>query len=195
MDFEELKNSLSRHVSFKYNDWTIAKFKEAECDGLTIKDFHKIFSERKGTTISPIQIETKNNIILQQGLSESAKRDSGASSSAIDYMSLGTDGTAESESHTDLQAELSGSPYVRKQLSTLGSRAVVNYTSKYGMIWTTADVPSAESIPITIREAGIHWHLSDASKCHARVAFSDFALDSGDLLVVQINETMANGTV
>lgn len=195
MDFEELRNSLSRHVSFKYNDWTIAKFKEAECDGLTIKDFQKIFNERKGTTIQPVQIETKNNIILQNGLAESAKRDIGTSSTAIDYMSLGTTGTAESESHTDLQAELSGSPYVRKQLSTLGSRAVVNYTSKYGMIWTTSDVPSASSIPITIREAGIHWHVSDASKCHARVAFSDFALDSGDLLVVQINETMANGTV
>ena len=64
MDFDELRNSLSRHVSFKYNDWTIAKFNEAECDGLTIKDFQKIFNERKGTTIQPVQIETKNNIIL-----------------------------------------------------------------------------------------------------------------------------------
>jgi len=195
MDFEQLRDSLSRHVSFKYNEWTIAKFKESECDGLTIKDFDKIIAEREGTTIIPTQIETKNNIILQNGLAESAKRDIGTSSTAIDYMSLGTSGTAESESHTDLQAELSGSPYVRRQLSTLGSRAVVNYTSKYGMLWTTAHVPSSASIPITIKEAGIHWHATDASKCHARVAFSDFALDAGDLLVVQINETMANGTV
>lgn len=195
MNFEQLRDSLSRHVSFKYNDWTIAKFKETECDGLKIQDFDKILQERKGTTILPIKIENKNNIVLQQGLTESAKRDSGASTSAIDYMSLGTDGTAESESHTDLQTELSGSPYVRKQLSTLGSRAVVNYTVKYGMLWKTTDVPSSASIPITIREAGIHWHVSDSAKCHARVAFSDFALDSGDLLVIQINETMANGTV
>ena len=195
MDFEQLRDSLSRHVSFKYNEWTIAKFKESECDGLTIKDFDKIIAEREGTTIIPTQIETKNNIILQNGLAESAKRDIGTSSTAIDYMSLGTNGTAESESHTDLQAELSGSPYVRRQLSTLGSRAVVNYTTKYGMLWTTAHVPSSASIPITIKEAGIHWHATDASKCHARVAFSDFALDAGDLLVVQINETMANGTV
>ncbi len=151
MDFEQLRDSLSRHVSFKYNEWTIAKFKESECDGLTIKDFDKIFAEREGTTIIPTQIETKNNIILQNGLAESAKRDIGTSSTAIDYMSLGTSGTAESESHTDLQAELSGSPYVRSQLSTLGSRAVVNYTSKYGMLWTTAHVPSSASIPITIK--------------------------------------------
>ena len=94
-----------------------------------------------------------------------------------------------------MTAERSGCAYVRKQWSTQGARAVVGTVVKYGMLFTTTDVPSASSIPITIREAGLHWHVSDASKCHARLAFSDFALDAGDLLVIQANETMSNGVL
>lgn len=198
MDIDNLIQNNSRHIRFGISNWTISKWNEDEVSfnpRNIIKEHEKILSENPKTSILPNKIEYTNNVILTQGLTESAKRDAGLSSSEIDYVSLGTDGTAESESQTDLQAELSGSPYVRKQLSVAGARAVVGVVAKYGMLFTTSDVPSASSIPITIREAGLHWHVSDASKCHARLAFSDFSLDAGDLLVIQANETMSNGVL
>ena len=198
MNIDNLINNNSRHIRFGISNWTISKWSENEVSfnsNNIIKEHEKILSENPKTSVLPSKIEYSNNVILSQGLTESAKRDAGISTSSIDYVSLGTDGTAESESQTDLQTELSGTPYVRKQLSVAGARAVVGVVAKYGMLFTTADVPSASSIPITIREAGLHWHISDASKCHARLAFSDFSLDAGDLLVIQANETMSNGVL
>ena len=198
MNIDNLINNNSRHIRFGISNWTISKWNENEVSfnsNNIIKEHEKILSENPKTSVLPSKIEHSNNVILTQGLTESAKRDAGLVSTAIDYVSLGTDGTAEAESQTDLQAELSGSPYVRKQLSVAGARAVVGVVAKYGMLFTTSDVPSASSIPITIREAGLHWHVSDASKCHARLAFSDFSLDAGDLLVIQANETMSNGVL
>jgi hypothetical protein len=63
---------------------------------------------------------------------------------------------------------------------------------KLGMLWDSSDF---DSVPVTIRESGVHWHLTDASKCHARVVSTDFSLDTGDLFVVQINELQENGTL
>jgi len=60
------------------------------------------------------------------------------------------------------------------------------------MLWDEDDF---DAVTRTIKEAGVHWHLSDASKCHARVVSTDFVLDSGDLFVVQINELQENGTL
>jgi hypothetical protein len=198
MNIDNLVNNNSRHIRFGISNWTVSKWNEDEVSfnpRNIIKEHEKILSENPKTSVLPSKIEHSNNVILTQGLTESAKRDAGLASTAIDYVSLGTSSTAESESQTDLQAELSGSPYVRKQCSTQGARAVVGVVAKYGMLFTTTDVPSASSIPITIKEAGLHWHVSDASKCHARLAFSDFALDAGDLLVIQANETMSNGVL
>ena len=198
MNIDNLVNNNLRHIRFGISNWTISKWNEDEISfnpRNIIKEHEKILSENPKTSVLPSKIEHSNNVILTQGLTESAKRDAGLASTAIDYVSLGTSSTAESESQTDLQAELSGSPYVRKQCSTQGARAVVGVVAKYGMLFTTTDVPSASSIPITIKEAGLHWHVSDASKCHARLAFSDFALDAGDLLVIQANETMSNGVL
>ncbi len=198
MNIDNLINNNSRHIRFGISNWTISKWNENEVSfnpNNIIKEHEKILSENPKTSILPSKIEHSNNVILSQGLTESANRDIGSSSTSVDFVSLGTSGTAEAESQTDLQTELSGSPYVRKQCSTQGARAVVGTVVKYGMLFTTSDVPSASSIPITIREAGLHWHVSDASKCHARLAFSDFALDAGDLLVIQANETMSNGVL
>ena len=195
MNIDNLINNNSRHIRFGISNWTISKWNENEVSfnpNNIIKEHEKILSENPKTSVLPSKIEHSNNVILTQGLTESANRDIGTSSTSVDFVSIGTDGT---ESQTDLQAELSGSPYVRKQCSTQGARAVVGTVVKYGMLFTTSDVPSASSIPITIREAGLHWHVSDASKCHARLAFSDFSLDAGDLLVIQANETMSNGVL
>jgi hypothetical protein len=198
VNIDNLINNNSRHIRFGITTWTISKWNENDVSfnsNNIINEHEKILSENPKTSILPSKIESRNNVVLTQGLTESCKRDAGLVSNSVDYVSIGTDGTSESESQTDLQAELSGSPYVRKQTSVSGARAVVGTTAKYGMLFTTSDVPSASSIPITIREAGLHWHVSDASKCHARVSFSDFALDSGDLLVIQINESMSNGVL
>jgi hypothetical protein len=198
MDIDNLINNNSKHIRFGISNWTVSKWKKGEVSfnpTNIIKEHEKILSENPKTSVLPSKIERSNNVILTQGLTESAKRDAGLSSTSVDYISLGTSSTAESESQTDLQTELSGSPYVRKQCSTVGSRAVVGVIAKYGMLFTTSNVPSSASIPLTIKEAGLHWHVSDASKCHARLAFSDFALDVGDMLVIQANETMSNGVL
>lgn len=146
------------------------------------------------TNKSPIpeKFIVKNNVILLQGIRESIDRDIGAVSTELDYSSIGTSATAEAESQTDLQAEFGDAAYARLQFSVSGSRSRVNQTMKLGMLW---DDSSFDSTPVTIREAGAHWHVSDASKCHARVVSTDFVLDAGDLFVVQINELQENGTL
>ena len=144
------------------------------------------------TTVRPKKFESLNNVILLQGIKESIDRDIGAVSTALDYNSIGTSSTAESESQTDLTTEFTDTAYARRQFSVNGSRTRVNQTMKLGMLW---DDTFFDSVPVTIRESGVHWHLSDASKCHARVVSTDFVLDSGDLFVVQINELQENGTL
>ena len=144
------------------------------------------------TTVRPKKFESLNNVILLQGIKESIDRDIGVVSTDIDYCSIGTSSTAESESQTDLQSEFTDTAYARRQFSVNGSRARVNQTMKLGMLW---DDTFFDSVPVTIREAGVHWHLSDTLKCHARVVSTDFVLDSGDLFVVQINELQENGTL
>ena len=144
------------------------------------------------TTVRPKKFEPNENVILLQGIKESIDRDIGAVSTTLNWCSLGSSSTAESESQTDLQAEFADAAYARKVFSTAGVRTRVNQTMKLGMLWTEA---SFDALPRTIREAGVHWHLSDASKCHARVVSTDFVLDSGDLFVVQINELQENGTL
>jgi len=141
---------------------------------------------------TPIKMESLENVVLTQGMSESIDRDIGASSTALDYCSLGTSSTAEAESQTDLQTEFTDTAYARLQFSTAGQRQRVNQTMRLGVLWNDTNF---DSVPVTIREAGVHWHLSDASKCHARVVSSDFSMSAGNLFVVQINELQANGTV
>ncbi len=144
------------------------------------------------TTIRPKKFEPNENVILTQGMKESIDRDLGSVSTVLDWCSIGTSATAEAESQTDLQAEFSDTAYARKVFSTIGSSGRTNQTMKLGMLW---DDTSFDAVPVTIRESGVHWHLTSALKCHARVVSTDFVLDSGDLFVVQINELQENGTL
>lgn len=144
------------------------------------------------TTCRPKKFEALDNVILLQGIKQSIDRDIGAASTSLNWSSLGTSSTAEAEAQTDLQSEFSDTAYARKVFSSAGVRQRVNQTMKLGMLW---DDSSFDSPPVTIREAGVHWHLSDSSKCHARVVSTDFILDAGDLFVVQINELQENGTL
>lgn len=144
------------------------------------------------TTVRPKKFEPNDNVILIQGMKESIDRDIGIVSTKLDWNSIGSSATAESESQTDLQTEFTNALYARKVFSTAGSSARVNQTMKLGMLW---DSGSFNTLPTTIRESGIHWALTGTLKCHARVVSTAFVLDSGDLFVVQINELQENGTL
>jgi len=201
VDFNYYINKIPEHISASNDKWFLSKWREDEITfrpGHVIDDHEKIWKEIIGCdfnprkTVMPLQWHVTDNVILTQGMSESIDRDIGAVSTTIDWASIGTDATAESEAQTDLIAEDSGGSYARKQISTLGQRTRVNQTAKYGMVWDDGDISGTG---LAIKEAGLHWNVSASSKCHCRISFTTFTLNSGDLFVSQINETHANGTL
>jgi len=193
---------LSHHIKLHKDHWGFSSWHAGSVSFNTsqiVEQTEKLLSENLNdvinglnTTTRPKKFESLNNVILLQGIKESIDRDIGAVSTELNWSSIGTSATSESESQTDLQTEFTDAAYARKVFSTGGSRNRVNQTMKLGMLW---DDTSFDSVPVTIREAGVHWHLSGASKCHARVVLTDFVLDAGDLFVVQINELQENGTL
>jgi len=195
---------VSHHIKFNMDYWGFTLWNESEvnldCRGnrnINYDILHELandFINNKHTTPRPNKFECLNNVILTQGIQESIDRDIAVSSTDLDYMSIGTSATAELESQTDLQSEFTDTAYARKQLSVAagGSRTRSSQTMRLGMLWQD---DSFDSVPVTIREAGIHWHLSDASKCHARVVSTDFVMNAGNLFHAQINELQENGTL
>lgn len=146
---------------------------------------------KRNTTFQPLQIESKlsklikkYNIHLQGGLTESAKRDTGETSTTIDWIGLGTDGTAELFSQTGL-----GSAYgSRKQFSVDGYRSTLNQTAKYGMLFTDADL----TVPVTLREA-VTFTASTGGIAHHRLQYTDFSMSSGQRIAFAIYELHQNG--
>jgi len=193
---------MSHHVKLNTDSWGFTSWNSGSISfnpSHIVEQNEKLMNENLNdlinglnTTVRPKKFESLNNVILLQGIKESIDRDIGAVSTNLDYNSVGTSATAETESQTDLQAEFTDTAYARRQFSVNGSRTRTNQTMKMGMLW---DDTFFDSVPVTIRESGVHWHLSDTSKCHARVVSTDFVLDSGDLFVVQINELQENGTL
>jgi hypothetical protein len=188
---KEIASGHSHHLQFNADHWKVSKFREDDLK-LNPRDILREMEKVEEEGIKPIQMFETNNIIVTAGMNESIDRDLGVSSTNLDYNSLGTSGTAESASQTDLVAEDSGGSYARKRFSTEGGRTRVNQTAKYAMLWSENDISGT---PLTIKEFGVHWHLSDASKMHARVVITPFTVDPGDFLVVQINELHENGTL
>lgn len=188
------------HVSHQSDMWTLSKWRKDEVSlrpTHIIDDIEKLQAEiyndiinNKHTSPKPTQLENTYNIITLIGLTESAKRDTGEVSTTLTHNSIGTDSTTATESDTDLNTEDSGGSYARLGYAASGQRKVSNQTAKYGMLWTDSTVSSA---PISIKESGVHWHVSNASSMHARVTFTTFSLTSGDLFVTQINELHQNG--
>jgi hypothetical protein len=199
---QEQAKELSHHIKMSKDSWSFTSWKSGSITfnpSHIVEENEKLITENLNdlvnglnTTTRPKKFESMNNVILLQGIKESIDRDIGAVATDLDWCSLGTSSTAEAESQTDLQTEFTDTAYARKVFSTAGSRSRTNQTMKLGMLWTSA---SFDAVPVTIREAGVHWHLSDTSKCHARVVSTDFVLDAGDLFVVQINELQENGTL
>lgn len=188
------------HIALQTDFWTLSAWKENEVQlkGTKIIDqIEKIQQELsndmfngKNTTPRPIYYENTYNKLTLIGLTESAKRDTGETSTTLTHNSIGTDSTAPTESDTNLGAEDSGGSYARKAYATDGQRKVSNQTAKYGMLWDDGDV---SGVPLSIKESGVQWHVSDASTLHARVTFTTFSMTSGDLFVTQINELHQNG--
>lgn len=195
-DLTPFAKNLPHHIHLSADLWTIAKFRIDDFNPrrqYIIDEFEKWiteFREKPNTTFKPSQIEVRNNVLTLTGLTESAKRDTAETSTTIRYMGIGTGDTAESESQSALVAEDSGGSYARKDLSSAGQRKVVNQTAKYGVAWDDGDV---SAVPITLNEAGL-FTASSSGIMHARVLHSDFAMASGDLFVVQLNELHANGS-
>ena len=199
---QEQAKELSHHIKMSKDSWSFTSWNSGSISfnpSHIVEENEKLITENLNdlvnglnTTTRPKKFESLNNVILLQGIKESIDRDIGAASTSLDWNSLGSSSTAEAESQTDLQTEFTDTAYARKVFSTAGSRTRTNQTMKLGMLWTSA---SFDAVPVTIKEAGVHWHLTDASKCHARVVSTDFVLDAGDLFVVQINELQENGTL
>ena len=146
IDLQKLAGGVSRHVNLQTDNWIMTKWNADEVDfaknPTCIVDNHeKLLQEilecegNPRKTVLPTQVEVANNILTTAGLTESAKRDTGETSTTITHVGLGTSSTAEAESQTSLGSELSGGSYARRALASAGQRKVVNQTSKYGMLW------------------------------------------------------------
>lgn len=200
---KETASKFDHHHRISMDYWGFGMWKKADIGYINptkvIDENEKLLSELyndlindKTTTPRPSKFECLENVVLLQGFQQEIDRNIGVVSTTLDYSSIGTSGAAESESQTDLTAEDTGGSYVRKQFSVSGSRARVGQTMKLGMLWDEGDV---SAVPIIIRESGVHWHVSTASTCHARVVSTPFTLDTGDLFVIQVNELHENGTL
>lgn len=203
IDEQKKFKRLPNHTMLKHDYWTLSGWKENDLGsylngGDIIDKIEKLEHElandlenNLNTTARPHYFTVQENILTLIGLTQSAKRDTGEVSTTLDWVSLGTSSTAETENDTGLAAEDSGGSYARRQLSTNGTRKVVNQTAKYGVLFSDSMI---SAVPKTFKEAGLHWASSGSSNIHARVTYTDFNFTAGDLFVVQINELMQNGS-
>lgn len=192
---------LSKHVHYATDKWDLSLWHRDQLTQSTVKgwegkaldEYHKIISERKGTTEKPLKAETQYNIVLNAGLQLIIDLLINASSNRIDYCSLGTSSTSENVTQTNVQSEDSGGSYARKQFSASGStRSRSDQTLTLETVWADTNV---SAVPITVYESGVHWDSSGISNCYSRVTFSGFQIQPDYLLVVSIRETHQNGTL
>lgn len=129
------------------------------------------------------------NVLLLTGLEQSAKRDTGdAADSGVTHCRLGSDGTAEDESHTDI---LRGIGNV-KAYDTDGQRSVPSGTqsSKYTMTFIADD--DGYNLPATVQELA-QFNAASSYVAHSRIKIPSFTLAAGEAILSQLNETMQNG--
>lgn len=202
-DLKTISAGLSRHVKISTDVWYLSSWKEKDCPfnpRHLDRDIEKYLAEReldkinnRHTTVMPIKEEFHPNVILNIGMNESIDRDIAVVATNLNFMSAGTSATAESVTQTDLIAEIAGGGYVRRQLSTTGTRTRVNQTMKLGTSFNDTQVGA--TIPVTIRENAIHWDVSAASKAHCRIVHAGFTVNTGDLFVALLNELQENGVL
>jgi len=200
IDLKKEAGGVSKHINLQADAWIMTGWKSSEIsfkNSRIIEEHEKILQEiyncqaNPGKTVLPHYVETGNNILTTAGLTESAKRDTGETSSTVTHVGIGTSTVAEAESQTGLQSEDSGGSYARRALASAGQRKVTNQTAKYGMLWQDSHV---SAVPLAISEAGLFTAVTSGI-CHARIVFSTFTMSSGDLFVVQCNELHQNGSL
>ncbi len=206
------------HAKVKHQRWSFMKFVGQDLDTLNLKagrqhknhNLAKIEQLRQelrnnpATTIKPLAIIrsgskdvhefTKDNILLEDGMTQSASRDTGDSGESatggVTHAQLGTSNAGEDETHAGLQAATGN----RKAYdsATGGSRSVPadSKTAKYIMPFY-ADT-DGYSLPVVIREAG-QYNAAASGVGHSRLVTPDFTLAAGEAILSQINEIMANG--
>lgn len=196
---QELASQLSKHVHFAVDHWHLSMWDDSMVSSTTkqnqIKELEKIQAENltnPNKTIKPHKEDKVDNIILNAGLAQTIDLLINASSSRIDYNSLGTSSTAESVSQTNVQSEDSGGSYARLQFSTSGTRSRTNQTLTLKALWADTNLSSST---LTVKESGVHWASSGTSNCYSRAVFTDFAFQSGYLLLVSITEVHQNGSL
>jgi len=204
IDLQELSKGISQHIQLKQDVWYLSKWKEKDCP-FNVRhldtDIEKYLLEReldrinnRNTTIYPLQEQVCPNVIHKVGMRASIDNDIGSGAqTTIDFMSVGTSNAAENVDHDDLTAEITGGGYARRQCSTTGTRTRTNETMKLGNSFNDTQVGA--TIPVTLKEVGIHRHVSNADVCHARAVMTDFNLNTGDLFSALMSELHENGVL
>lgn len=192
MEITDLAKRTSKHIRLSQDDWYLTMWNKSILKSKNkqeqLKELHKIILEGG----KPIQADHVQNIVVNQGLQQGIDLLIGASSTTIDYASVGTDGTAEAVTQTDLQAEDTGGSYARQQFSVAGIRSRANQTLTLEMLWGDGDV---SAVPINLKEAGVHTALTGANNIYSRAVFTTFNLQTDFILYVAITETHQNGVL
>ena len=203
IDIETIRKQLSKHVSFKVDNWHLTMWNEKDVRSTDsknrIKELRNINIERiedrlnnTHKSIEPIQEDFVNNVVLNAGLQKGIDLLINASSDRLDYNSLGTSSTAESVSQTNLQAEDSGGGYARRQFSVNGVRERVNQTMNLEMLWADTQV---SAVPLAVKESGVHWSSTGTTNCYSRAVFTTFTVQTSFLFYIAVAETHQNGTL
>ena len=195
-----------KHFSFSRNLWTLITWQKDEVPFLKnnkhlLTNIDKLISEMlntdRKTTVKPDQIQLLNgsptntkiikyqnnieNILTNLGMSEMAKRSTGATASHNTHHAVGTGLTAETLNDATLETEVG-----RKEI---GSALVSNQTERYGSSFSYEDVGS-ENRDIT--EAGILTAAVNGILI-LRITSDPQPLTEDRLITVQTNVSHQNG--
>jgi len=201
INLDEVADSVSKHVTLGKEEWYISQWKKSETNFTKdniLEELERLSVDRiknPTTAVQPINEDLVDNIITTVGLNHTGDLQIGVVSTTLDWNSLGTGTGAEVLGDTDLGTELTGSPYVRKQFSVVGTRVRTNQTITFAMLWDDTDVPTSPGVPYAVAESGVHFAVSGSSNIYARAVFTVFNLDAGDILVIRATVLHQNGTL
>ena len=187
-EFERRYQIPAEHTLIKGQRWCVSKWDiDMPKPGKGFIDkMEALMNERDS---KPLDLHVGFNIITNNGMEESSKRDTNDSplnTTGVQYIQTGTSSVSELPTVSALGAA-HGS---RNDIDVVGERVTVNQTSKYGAVLTDVEVVAGT----ILNEAGLFNDIT-AGTLHAYIAFTNFTLNSGERIVFQINELMQNGTV
>ena len=213
ISFEKFKSAFLTATAIPYDHaeirgdlWNIAKWNEKDFHNTLgnitygkygnfaskLSQLHDELKRNPNTTLKPLQFTPRFNVLLLDGLTLSSQRDthSGAGwtlnnyDNGVNWIGVGTDGTAESQSQTGLISAYGS----MKSFDASGQRTTINQTSTYNMLFSSTDLTT----PVSLQESALY-NLITGGTGHARVQFPVYALTTGNIVTFQVNELMANG--